>query len=74
MADQSDQSRPSVLIIVGDASEMLDTISLTRQVNVNYDELRIGTSLDDVLGVVIPEPSSMSLLGLAGLGLLRRRR
>lgn len=55
-------------------SQMLDTINLTRQVNVNYDELRIGTTLDDVLGAQIPEPSSIMLLGLAGLGFLRRRR
>ena len=54
------------------ASEILDTISLTRQVNVNYDELRIGTMLSDV--VPIPEPSAITLLGLAGLALLRRRR
>jgi len=59
--------------IEGDVDESsLSTLNLTRQVNVNYDEVRVGTDLDLVLG--IPEPSSLSLLALAGLGLLRRRR
>ena len=51
---------------------MLDTLSLSRQVNTNWDEIRIGTTLDDVLG--IPEPSSTALVGLFGAALLRRRR
>ena len=50
----------------------LDTLSLTRQVNTAYDEIRIGESLDDVLG--IPEPSTTALLGLGGLALILRRR
>ena len=51
----------------------LDTLNLTRQVNVNYDEVRIGTSMTDVLPV-IPEPG-IAILGSFGLlGLLRRRR
>lgn len=53
----------------------LDTISIARQVNKAYDEIRIGTSLDDVLGLTaVPEPSAFVLIGLAGLALLRRRR
>ena len=51
----------------------LDTLSLTRQVNTAYDEIRIGESLDDVIGVV-PEPSTTALLGLGGLALILRRR
>lgn len=53
----------------------LDTLSMTRQVNTHYDEIRIGTSLGEVLGLAptIPEPSSI-LMGLAGLGLMVARR
>jgi len=49
----------------------LNTLNLTRQVNVNYDEIRVGTELSDVL---VPEPGSLALLGLGGLCVLRRRR
>ena len=34
----------------------LDTLSLTRQVNTAYDEIRIGTPLNDALGIPIPDP------------------
>lgn len=51
---------------------LLSTLNLTRQVNVNYDEIRIGTDLNSVIG--IPEPSSIGLIALGGLCLLRRRR
>lgn len=37
-----------------------------------YDEIRFGTELIDVLA--IPEPTSASLVGLAFLGFLRRKR
>jgi hypothetical protein len=39
----------------------------------NVDELRIGTTFNDAIGVAVPEPST-ALLSLLGLGLLRRRR
>lgn len=50
----------------------LTTLSFTRQVNVNYDEYRITTTLDEALGV--PEPGSLALLGLGGLLIGARRR
>ncbi len=36
------------------------------------DEIRVGTTWNDV--TTIPEPASLSLLGLGGIGLLSRRR
>lgn len=60
----------SILVDVDQSG--LDTFSIARQVNTAYDEIRIGTTLDDVLGV--PEPSTAILLGLGGLAMLRRRR
>lgn len=60
--------------IDGDFDEStLNTLNLTRQVNVNYDEVRIGTTFDSV-AAVIPEPSTALLGGLGALLLLRRRR
>ena len=50
----------------------LSTLNLTRQVNVNYDEIRITTSLPEALGV--PEPASVALIGLGGLVIAGRRR
>ena len=50
----------------------LNTLILARQVNTAYDEIRIGTTLDDVLGV--PEPGSLALLAMGGLLIARRRR
>ncbi|MBI1338497.1 MAG: PEP-CTERM sorting domain-containing protein [Phycisphaera sp.] len=51
----------------------LDTLSLTRQVNTAYDEIRIGQSLDEVLGV-IPEPATLVLLGLGTMMVCSRRK
>jgi hypothetical protein len=53
----------------------IDTLSLTRQRRPTYDEIRVGSSLDDVLGLTaVPEPSSTALIGLGGLALILRRR
>lgn len=38
-----------------------------------FDENRYGTTFDSVTPALIPEPASLSLLGLGGLVLLRRR-
>ena len=65
----------AVASIEADVDEStLDTLNLTRQVNVNYDEVRIGTTLESVMPV--PEPSAFALLaGFLGLAsvMLRRR-
>lgn len=42
------------------------------QVAVWFDEIKMGASMDDI--GVIPEPSTLALLGLSGLLLMRRRR
>ena len=39
---------------------------------IEYDEIRLGTTYDDVTPV--PEPATMALLGIAGLGTIIRRR
>ena len=42
--------------------------------NTLLDEIRFGTTLADVIpGPVVPEPASLTLLGLSGLMMLRRR-
>jgi hypothetical protein len=58
---------------------LLGMVNLTRQVNLNYDELRIGTSLDDVLGIqaaAVPEPGTFVLVasGLLAVAWFGRRR
>ncbi len=41
---------------------LLDTLVLTRQVNTAFDEIRIGTTLDDVLGLVPPPTGTVITL------------
>lgn len=54
-----------------------DTISMTTHQStgtISYDEIRFGSTFDDVVGVVVPEPTAAFLGSLGLLGLLRRRR
>ena len=51
-----------------------DTISISDGQTSGFDEIRFGTTLADVTPGAIPEPSSLSLLALASLALLRRRK
>lgn len=71
-ADMSNLTAIASTIEVNVDETTLDFLSLTRQVNTAYDEIRVATTLDEVLG--IPEPSVALLGGLGTLFLLRRRR
>jgi len=65
--DQSDLTLIDTIEFNMDEST-LSTLNLTRQVNVNYDEVRIGQSFNDVLPVPPsqnPPPSRCSLVCLA---------
>lgn len=52
---------------------LFNVVSLAEGQTSAFDEIRLGTELADVLPV-IPEPSSLALIGLSALGFLRRRR
>lgn len=55
------------------------TLSITETQGGEFDEIRLGTSIDKVLpgtafAAVVPEPSSLVLLGPLGFGIAARRR
>jgi len=42
--------------------------------NMNIDEIRIGSSWSEVMGIAVPEPGTLGLLAIAAAGLLACRR
>lgn len=72
IADISNLNQIGSTIEVNVDETTLDTLSLTRQVNTAYDEIRIATSFEEVIG--IPEPASLILIGIGSTMILARRR
>ena len=58
----------------GLSSTDITTISITDAQTSIFDEIRLGSTLASVTPTAVPEPSSLFLLGVAGLGLISRRR
>ncbi|MBK1855036.1 hypothetical protein JO972_08705 [Verrucomicrobiaceae bacterium 5K15] len=51
-----------------------DTLAFAGKDQTQFDEIRFGTSYDEVVVTAIPEPSSSTFVGLTGFALLLRRR
>jgi hypothetical protein len=64
---------PSMFVTTTNNYSVFDEIRISNGGNAtySYDEIRLGAAFGDV---VIPEPTSLSLLALAAGGMLRRRR
>ena len=72
----------TILTTCKKAKQAFDTITLARFGNsglTTFDEIRLGNTFADVTtGVVeqpaVPEPSSLGLLSIFGIGMMVRRR
>ena len=77
LADSDFDSAPTASGELTDATNALDHFIVYFAgggTDTLLDEIRFGTTLADVIpGPVVPEPASLTLLGLSGLMMLRRR-